>query len=137
MAGKVRTVSFLYTSLVAAAWTTKCASFVPNEDIYLIGMSGGVCQSAEAQTEWRATKGVSDPAVDLQYEDMYFHTSHCAGAGGAGSGGGEGGVSVFLPAGYFFKVDEDEPIFIDMYARAIGDGGTVTLYYINKRDWRK
>lgn len=137
MAGKVRTVSYVVTSLLAAAWTKKAAKFVPNEDIYLIGMCGGVCQSSEGATEFRSTKGVSDPAVDLQYEDMYFHTLHMTGAGGAGSGGGLSGAAVFLPPGYFFKVDEDEPIFIDMYARAIGDGGTVTLYYINKRDWKK
>jgi len=137
MAGKVRTVSYVLTATVAISWHTKLAKFVPNEDIYLIGMSAGACESSEGSIEFRATKGVSDPAVDITYEDCYFHISCMSGAGGAGSGSGSGGRSDFLPPVYYFKVDKDEPIFIDLYARAVGDGGTVHLYYVNKRDWKK
>jgi len=136
MGGKVKTKSINYTSLVAIAWTEKYDSFVPNEAIRLIGMGGGCCVSAEGQVEFRASKGVSRPSIDLEYEDAYFHVASCSPAGGAGSGGGNTMDTVFLPPGHYFEIDEDEPIFLDMYARAIGDGGTVHLYYVNKRDWK-
>jgi len=123
--------------LVATAWTEKFDSFVPNEDIRVIGMAGGSCMASESQIEFRASKGVSAPSTDLEYDDCYFHVAGCSPAGGAGSGGGVSMESVFLPDGFYFEVDEDEPIFFDMYARAIGDGGTVHLYYVNKRDWKK
>ena len=136
MGGKVCTYSINYTSLVAG-WTVKYDSFVPTEDIRLIGMSCGQCASAEGHLEFRTSKGVSDPSVDLEYSDAYFHSSVSAGAGGAGSGAGALGDATFLPPGHYFEIDEDEPIFFDMFARAIGDGGTVNIYYVKKRDWKK
>jgi len=132
---KVKTKSYVLTA-TATSWNMKMGKFVIDEDCYLIGMSAGHCASAEGHVEFKASKGVSDPAVDLKWDDTYFVIGASAGAGGAGSGSGALGGSIFLPEGFGFYISEDEPIFLDLFARAIGDGGTVILYYVEKKDWK-
>lgn len=129
----MRTKSFVLTA-TSAGYDLKMGKWVPNEDVRLIGFSSGPCQSSAGAIEYRVTKGVSDPTVELEWDDVYFNHSHST---GAATGEGSGGCSTFLPPGHYFEIDEDEPVFVDLFAQAIGDGGSCVLYYVCKRDWKK
>ena len=118
----------------AVGWNLKIDSMVKDEDWMLIGYSYAQCESALGSGSVRISKGVSNPALDNETDDCYF--------GGQGhldpaAGGGASQAQLILPEGYFFPVNEDEPIFIDFFAAAIGDGGHLFIYYVLKRDWKK
>lgn len=133
---KVRT-KFMVLTATAVGWHRQFASMVVDENIRLIGASFGECLSATGAMEVRVAKGVSDPAADLVGSDVYFALSatYNEAAGPADVEAGGGGLQM-LPYPYGFNVSEDEPIFIDIFAGEIGDGGTLVLYYVEEDDWK-
>jgi len=123
-------------ALAAAAvgWNVKVASMVFDEDVMLIGCAYAGCESALCASSARLSKGISDPAADVETDDCYFMAQ---GAIDPAAGGGGTQFGLFLPDGYFFPINEDEAVFIDLFAAAIGDGGHLLVYYVLKRDWKK
>ena len=134
---KVRTKQWTLGAGVAAGWNIKHLSMVWDEDVYLIGASCGACVSALSAFEARICKGVGDPSVDVYTEDTYFHISAAIGASGAAGNAGGSCSHVMLPPGYYFLVNEDEPVFVDIFGQTALDGGSLVLYYVLKRDWKK
>jgi hypothetical protein len=134
---RVRTKQWTIGAGVAGGWNIKHLSMVWDEDVYLIGASCGACISNVNGYEARICKGVGDPSVDVYTEDTYFHISAMIGGSAAAGNGGSQASSVMLPHGYFFPVQEDEPVFIDVFAQTALDGGSIVLYYVLKRDWKK
>jgi hypothetical protein len=118
-------------------WNKKHWSHVWDEDVYLIGMSFHACTSGTAQgVVLRLTKGVTDVLTDTEMEDTYFAVGGTVGSA-AGHYAGSGGQSFMLPEGYYFPVNEDEPIFLDVFTDLDDQGGHMVLYYVLKREWKK
>ncbi|MBA7551210.1 hypothetical protein ES705_43746 [subsurface metagenome] len=134
---RVRTKQWTLGAGVAANWNIKHISMVWDEEVYLIGASIGACQSGVGGFEARFCKGVGDPSVDVYTEDTYFHLGTMIGDPATAGNAGATTSSVMLPDGYYFPVQEDEPVFIDVFAQAALNGGNVVLYYVLKRDWKK
>ena len=134
---RVRTVEWaIGAGVTGGAWDVKLHRYVWDEDVYLIGAHFSVCSPGQS-VQVRISKGVSDPTLDVLATDCYFQlTSHQGGMVAAGAGGSSEG-SIMLPAGYYFPINEDEPIFMDIFAENAGDGGHLILYYVLKRDWKK
>jgi len=133
---KVRTKQWTIGAGVLIGWNIKHLRLVFDEDVYLIGASVGACVSALTAMECRICKGVGDPSIDVETDDTYFHISAAIGAAAAAGNGGGSCSHVMLPHGYYFHVNEDEPVFVDVFAQAAGDGGSLVLYYVLKRDWK-
>jgi len=118
----------------AAGWNKKYWSYVWDEDVYLIGMGFHACTSGTAQgLVCRLNKGVSDVLTDQVMTDTYFAVG--GNIGTAMEGGG--GMCVMLPDGYYFPINEDEPIFLDVFTDLALQGGHMVLYYVLKREWKK
>jgi len=130
---RVRCKEYVLTA-TAAGWNVKEARMVFDEDVMLIGFSYAQCDSAIGAASVRMSKGVSDPATDTETDDCYFGGQ---GALDPGAGGGATQSAFILPEGYFFPVNEDEAVFVDLFAAAIGDGGHLFIYYVLKREWNK
>lgn len=124
---RVRVKEFALASTVAG-WETKVESMVLDENWYLIGAQLGVCTPGQ-DVGARIAKGVSDPAVDAECDDCYFYLSGLTSLGGSSS------PSFLLPQDYGFYINEDEPVFIDMFTAVIGQGGHLTIFYVKAKDW--
>ena len=118
-------------------WNIKHWSYVWDEEVYLIGMGFHACTSGTAQgVVCRLTKGVSNVLTDNPMTDTYFCIGGAQGTQALGYCG-DGGQSVMLPEGYYFPIQEDEPIFLDVFVDLDDQGGHMVLYYVLKREWKK
>lgn len=134
---RVRTVEWaIGVGVTGGAWDIKLHNYVWDEPVYLIGAMFSVC-SEDQSVQVRVSKGVSDPSVDVLCTDVYFMcASHQGNFGAAGEAGSSEGY-IMLPEGYYFPVNEDEPIFLDVFSKGAGAGGHFVLYYVLKREWKK
>lgn len=134
---RVRSKEWSIAAGITAGWNIGHKKLVWDEDVYLIGAGIGPCPSGTAQAyAVRFGKGVSDPSVDVgPNDDVYFVLTGAIGASAAGHPGHAS--SCMLPEGYYFPINEDEPVFMDVFSDLDAQGGHVILYYVLKREWKK
>jgi hypothetical protein len=121
---EVKTVEFLLSG-DHQGWNNAKVKYSFNKPVFLIGASLISCVSSSQGLEVFVSHGIYDFSKDTFSDDTLFHLSSVY-----SQMGGLATATVMLPRGYYYYIESDEVLNIDVFLNDEADGGSILLYYV-------
>jgi len=130
-ARNVRVLTIFHTFVAGAAgWDPAPERVAFDEDVMLLGFTGGNCAMCATAGEVGISRIAETPASVAGAEGLIASDSH--GASGVGPN-----LGLWFPPGKYYHLDEDHALYIQYYLAAAATGSWVfKVYYIDAADYK-